>query len=160
MAPMLGWSNALAARASRRKRALAVSSAASGQPLLQPIIGNDASEERVRGATKGWANRQIGALCAFALLASQRLRGQLDRRALQETSRPFLRCQQRADFALQLGVSPAGAPQEFSALSGRVLQRQLEQAINLFESIRFHRRPRCSFPDRAKPSPCSSRASR
>src|SRR5262249_26472357 len=130
------------------------------QPSLQPIVGNDASEERVRGATKGWANRQIGALCVLALLASQLLRGQLNSRALQETSRLFLRCQQRADFALQLGVFPAGTPQEFSALSGRLLQRRLEQEINLFKSIRFHRRPLRSFPDRAKPSPCSSRASR
>ena len=99
-------------------------------------------------------------LIVVLLLPGKGLCGRLYRWSLQEASCLLLRRQQRTDLALQRLVGRACVPQKGVALLGRVLQHRLQQTIDCFQRSESIGRARQRVLGRARPWPCSSRASR
>jgi hypothetical protein len=85
------------------------------------------------------ADQVVGGGCFAIMPVRDGCSGHFYRGAFEEAARLFFGSEQRPHFAFQLAVAVAGLPQKPVALTGRELQRGLQEAIDLFPSIGVHR---------------------
>ena len=112
------------------------------------VVGNDLTHQGV-GALRR----------AATLLVRNGERGDFYRGMFEEASSLVSRAQQRPGLLLERLVVRARLSQKRIALPGRLLERRIDHALDLFPPFRIHRDSRWSVRDRAMPWRCSNHAS-